>query len=499
MYNDSYRASHEKSVKKSINYKRSISYKKSGLVIIISLLSLIALSTHTFAIKPPFGQRNPEEPSSCGLVRLNVKQNNMSLHEQLQEYTHHNCYYDLLGLLETGDARDEVKKCPHSLDQVPDEFKGYMGLHLNQASKKNSYPSTYWNTFDLLYAYSDLENQEYFSYIIGSPEIRAYFSATEMQYLAARFLSRENTVDKLIRGAQKPELPAHALEHTKYACAQLNFSLCSGLLNTLIPFGAPLTQLDLLQLIVLPYQKLTSWEQYTAVGHIKIKDESLHSDLMDFQEKFKYLHTNLAGKLFISAHEEAHEYLITELRRSAGKMPGTKGAIQVLEDFHKTAKADNGEAITSPFIVKYSVITMEILREALRRGLNPNTLMLGIDFNYSAIKKVLTQYKTLFDGPDRHQSLLEWAAMGNIEGAEAKDAVDLLLQAGANPHTLPESWDKVKQKWLKKWQTKVDSHDLPSPETRQKLSELMAFSPEIAVFMNNFQLYLDGIDAVAVN
>ena len=479
---------------------KSMGYKKSGLIIIISLLSLIALSTHTFAEKLSFELRTPEEPGACESIRSIAKRRNTPLHEQLHKYTHDNCYSDLLGLLKTDDAKEEVKKCQYSLELVPDDLKGYMGLHLDRAPQKENYPSTYWDTFDLLYAHSDLENQEYFSYIIGSTT-HQYFSANEMQYLAARFLSRENAVDKRIRNGQKPRNIHISLKQVEEICTNfLSFSSQSGMLNILMPFGVPLTRLDVFQLISRPFEELTASEQ-GQISNIEINGEALNIEMSIFRALFSQTQTQLENKLFIDEHKKAHEYLITELRRSAGKTPGAKGAIQVLERFntegaHKKAKTNRGKAITSPFVVKYSVITMGILREALRRGLNPNTLMLGIDFNYSTIRKALLRYETLFDGPDRHQSLLEWAAMGKIKDATPDEAVDLLLQAGANPHTLPETWNEVKQEWLKKWQTKVDSHDLPSPKTRYKLSDLMTFSPEIAVFMNNFQLYLDKISVV---
>ena len=110
---------------------------------------------------------------------------------------------------------------------------------------------------------------------------------------------------------------------------------------------------------------------------------------------------------------------------------------------------NGGEASTSPFVVTYRVITIGMLEEALKLGLNPNTLISGIDFNYPVIKRILKKYDTLFNGATTHHNLLAWAAMGNIEGTSPENAVDILLKAGADPHTLPKPWNETKQQWLK--------------------------------------------------
>ena len=502
----------EKSVKKSINYKRSMSYKKSGLIIIISLLSLIALSTQTFAVKLPFDQRVPEESDMCpmyGVMKEKIKETTDAskraslVEELLWECISFSCYSGLKYLLGKSYVKEEIISNRHPLTYM--SAMGYMGLQLQYPTTNKDYPAAYWDVFDLLFENIDMKNQEYFYHLMNSGE-QSRFSIGENLYLAARFLSRENTVEKFMRASQEPAPLTYMEGLRKEAIGRLDFSQYSGLLNILMPFGVPLTRLDALQLILPTYQALSPGEQDT-VDNMVVGGKLLFTDMIDFQNKFDSLQRRLVNKPFVDEHKKAHEYLITELRRSAETDAAGKdetGIITVLDSIkskasRKKAKMNNEdeEVSSGPFSVVYGFITVEILTEALKRGLNPNTLISGINFDYSTIKQILYKHRTMFNGPTTHYNLLQWAAMGNIKGTSAEDAVDILLKAGANPHTLPESWNETKQKWLTAWQEKIDTQDLPSSEKRHKLHDLMVFTPDGAGFMNNFQQYLDRMQGAA--
>ena len=186
----------KKSIKKLINYKRSISYKKSGLVIIISLLSLIALSTHTFAAKLSFDKRTPEENDICRktfpILKETMKETTDALkrdallNELLESYVQYACYSNLKDSLKENDIKEKIKNTYRPLTTMPPEIKGYIGFQLHKPMANEKYPEAYWDVFDLLFSQIDTENQGYFFHFINSGR-HSRFSINDKLYLAARF------------------------------------------------------------------------------------------------------------------------------------------------------------------------------------------------------------------------------------------------------------------------------------------------------------------------
>ena len=491
MYNYFHETTHDKKTR----------YKKSKLIIIFSLLGLMALSTHSFAERPPFEEREPaENTEACNKIFISAAMipsfgnNNNGMRELIQE----GCYF-LLSTIEV--SYHEEISYNHSagpISAVPDSIKifmdNYMGTLLSNTPNdvRKSYTSAYWNIFDLLFAYADIKKERSFYHLLTYGSGEQQFSPWETLYLAGRFLSREDTVRKLMEKS-RPHHSIHSLDFPK-----------SPQLSLLMPFGLPLTLLDTLQLYLsIDYDNLKpEQQQELARNHhdgynFKLK---LELKIEDLQKSLDNLDKKLPNKAFINDHKAAHNYLITQLSRGAVKNKARihKGAIQVLNTSNagtqppcKKAKTDGKEAGTSSSVFMYGVITMNMLREALSRGLNPNTLISGIDFDLGTLEKIADGQK-----PEVSSSLLEWAAMGNIEGASPEEAVDTLIKAGANPHALPEEgkWGEAKQELLKILQNKVDALGLPDEEIKYGLHHYMLYDPPApeAKFMRSAEEYLNA-------
>ena len=477
-------------------HDKKTSYKKSKLIIIFSLLGLMALPTHGVAGNLPFDKRKPvENKVKCGEKMISALRPNNTDNELAWHLITEGCYSALNDFLES--RYDTISynhhpEPPPAIDPKLGASFGMMGTLLSNTRNNviEQYNSAYWNVFDLLFAYTDIKRYEHFFRLLRHSSGGLRFSPEEALYLTGRFLSREDTVRKLMLNSRSDH-PIHSLDFPN-----------APQLSLLVPFGLPLTLLDMLQLsLLVDYDNLEpAQQQELARGSLAFKS--------DFESTTEELQKSLGEKLgnrsFINDHKAAHSYLIARLSQSAVKNKATiqRGAIQVLTSSNagatppprkKAKKGGKKGAGTSSSVFMYSVITMDMLREALRRGLNPNTLISGIEFNFGTLDRVMSlpvwSRQRKIPG-----SLLEWAAMGNIAGAGPEDAVTMLIKAGANPHALPEegNWSKVKQKWLKTLQHKVDALGLPCEGRKHALHDYMLYDPKMpeARFMNNAQGHL---------
>ena len=454
--------------------------KKLKLIIILSLLFSTALSTYSFAERSSVARTPPDCEAITDSYKTagNVIGTNIKL-----EYIRSACYSRLRELLR---STDREKKYNHSATprQPGDPWRYFLSSNMGallsntRNSVKEQYASAYWDTFDLLFAYTDIKEQEPFYYLMryGSGEIMFY--PQEALYLTARFLSREDTVRKLMENSKQ----SHYIHKLRLANTPK--------LKLLIPFGLPLTLLDTFQLSSsLDYYDLRPEQKDELTDKIPGFEFDFEVEVDSLRES---LAKNLGHKSFINDHKTAHRYLIAQLLENAVKSKETigRGAIPVLNSSARKKTATGGK---SPLFM-YSVITMDMLREALILGLNPNTLISGIAFEWSILEGIVTPGMSQLKKSKKSISLLEWAAKGNIQGAGSEDAVEMLIKAGANPHALPEEgWSKVKQRWLKKWQEKIDKLDLPGRNIKYELHEMMLFDPQapVARFMRNYQEYLN--------
>ena len=473
-------------------HNKKTRYKKSKLIIIFSLLGLMAPSMHGVAGKLPFDERKPvEDKVRCEGFMYFADEWDM---EPLKyDYITGGCYAGLRKLLASKGVKKSynhhAKADPHrALDRFSASDMGIL-LQMTGNTVKDNYTAAYWDIFDLLFDYTDIKELEPFDNLIKYHSMAdTKFAPGEFQYLAGRFLSREDTVRKLMKSSQTKKA-IHTLELLKFPQ-----------LNLLMPFGLPLTLLDMYQLgSSINYDKLTDEQQQElATGSPMLRD-----NLVSAGEAFdKSIQKNLAGKLFIEQHKEAHSYLINALSKSAReKRTAEKGDIRVLNALNaetppcKKAKTNSLVVRTVSPLVVYGVITTDMLKTALELGLNPNTLISGIDFDPNMVKRIMIMKMDTFLSLPTSSSLLEWAAMGNIQGAPAEDTVTMLIKAGANPHALPEEgkWSEIKQAWLKKLQSKVDALNLPGEGVKHDLHELMLFDPQApeAKFMRSLQEHLN--------
>ena len=462
-------------------------YKKTGLKVITCFLATMILPTYLFAGKAAFKERRPLESERCSKIdvtRIQVKNLDTGYINNLVRL---GCYSSLYSLLETKNQTERTKRT-EAIRIIKgscsrQKLISYLELAVENI-KDHPHSEAYWDIFDLLLNHIDITRQSTFERLLQNQDIMENLGSRERLYIAARFLSGKNTIATLMEdtSSQGSDL------------IKLNLAEKKKQLDILIPFGWPLVFWDQLSLYDHAFNNLEE-EVFDRAKLLTFgENESLLPYIDDIQDSYEKIQPELEGIPFLAAHREAYQYLLQELVAEASVEKGDKSNRIRLPGNMTSIGSENKEASSLP--VLYGVITMDILCAALGKGLNPNTLISGIEFDPGFAASLTSNNDHTFELRKQvnRYSLLEWAAMGNIAGTTDKKAVDMLLQAGANPQTLPQKWHNTRKKWLEKWQNKVDQLDLPYSQEQYDLHDLLPFSSRAkeAKFMQNYQRYLRG-------
>ena len=461
-------------------YNPAIIHKKTGLKMIISLFALTVLfSMHTLASKPDFDTRIPEETAQC---RQSVS--GKSIHKNIGHFIRYGCYSALRELLKNYKKEEETEDANSS--PVKSEIYTYLKSALEKLESTRANRAAHWDIVDLLLSHANKTDKDYmYSLFQERRKIMAKLSIHERLYMAARFLSRHNTAKALMTEAELFEV---------HDSMMLDFSREGKRIDTLIPFGWPLLYGDQLHAFISTYNGLSKAEQkqLDKVEFMQQTQLSFHLDSLKLA--YKGIQPALSERSFIVAHQKAYRDLLNALMEK----PQSESANNTVKLFQPAStvnklkcRGKRARGFPGPSIV-HGVITMKILRDALHQGLNPNTFMPGIDFDFETMRSMTFKEIYQIRKPKKNHTLLHWAAMGNITDATADEAVNILLSAGANPHNLPDNWSSTKNKWLKKWQEKIDTLDLPYSRKEYELHELIPFDPNAreAEFMRRYQEYL---------
>ena len=430
MYNDLFRI-----------YNLAIIRKKTGLKIIISLFALTVLfSTHTFASKTDFDVRVPEEKEKC---RQSVS--GKPIKKKIEYFIRYGCYSSLRELLKKYKEEEETEDANTNSSPIKSEIYIYLKSALEKLEGARSNRTARWDIVDLLLSHANKTDKDYMHSLFQERrKIMANLGNHERLYIAARFLSRHNTAKALMTDTELFEV---------HDSIMLDFSREEKRIDALIPFGWPLLYGDQLHAFISAYNGLneTEQKQLDKVEFMQQTQLSFHLDSLKLA--YKGIQPALSERSFIVAHQKAYHDLLNALMEK----PQSESANNTVKLFQPAStvgklkcKGKRARVFPGPSIV-YGLITMNILRDALYQGLNPNTFMPGIDFDFETMSSMTSKTMYQIRQPKKNHTLLHWAAMGNITDATADEAVNILLSAGANPHNLPDNWSPTKKKWLKKW------------------------------------------------